>query len=133
VDELPPGAKRHVDVEGRDIAVFNVGGKFFALRDTCPHRGAPLSAGTIVGSITAREPGCYAYDPQRKFVKCPWHGWEYDLETGQSWFDPLRSRVRPYPVTVETGDALLDERRPGPYVAETVAITVEGAYVVVEV
>jgi hypothetical protein len=41
--------------------------------------------------------------------------------------------VRPYPVTVETGDALLDERRPGPYVAETVAITVEGAYVVVEV
>jgi 3-phenylpropionate/trans-cinnamate dioxygenase ferredoxin subunit len=140
VDEMPPGTKRHIEVVGRGIAVFNVAGRFFALRDTCPHRGGPLSAGTIVGSITSTMPGYYEYDPVRKFIKCPWHGWEYDLETGQSSFDPANRRVRAYPVAIKAGAALLAEpappagdRQPGPYVVEKVDIRVAGDYVVVEV
>jgi 3-phenylpropionate/trans-cinnamate dioxygenase ferredoxin subunit len=136
LQDLPPGTTRRVEAGGRAIALFNVEGTFFALRDVCPHQGAPLSNGTVVGSISAAAPGCYDYDHGRKVVKCPWHGWEYELKTGQSWFDPANSRVRPYEVSVESGGELnrRPERVPGPYVAETVSVWVEdGAYVVVEV
>jgi 3-phenylpropionate/trans-cinnamate dioxygenase ferredoxin subunit len=139
VSELLPGTRRRVLVGGRALAVFNVDGTFYALRDICPHRGAMLSAGTVVGSLTAPCAGDYRYDESRMLVKCPWHGWEFDLATGQSWCEPERERVRPYAVTVESGEQLAAaetataERAPGPYVAETVRISVEDDYVVVEI
>jgi 3-phenylpropionate/trans-cinnamate dioxygenase ferredoxin subunit len=129
VAEFPRDSSRRVEIEGRGIAVFNAGGRFFALRDVCPHQGAQLSAGSVHGWVESEEPGCYAFDPGRKLVRCPWHGWEYELSTGQSWSEPATSRVRAYPTTVEPGTAL---RRPGPYVAETLPIAVEEDYVVVE-
>jgi nitrite reductase/ring-hydroxylating ferredoxin subunit len=138
VASMPPGTQSRVEVEGRGIAVFNDGGSFFALRDICPHQGAHLSAGTVVGAVRSSAPGCFDYDGTRKLVRCPWHGWEYELATGQSWFDPTHNRVRTLPVSVEPGSALLEPedgsagRRPGPYVAETVPISVEDDYVVVE-
>jgi 3-phenylpropionate/trans-cinnamate dioxygenase ferredoxin subunit len=137
VAEMPPGTRRQVMVGGRAIAVFNVDGQFFALRDICPHQGACLSAGTlVVGSLTASGPGDYTYERSGGSVRCPWHGWEYDLATGQSFFDPTGNRVRQYPVWVEPGDSLADAdadgRIPGPFVAESVEISVEADYVVVE-
>ena len=62
-------------------------------------------------------------------VKCPWHGWEFDIKTGQSWCSPMRVRVRPYPVDVESGGELVK----GPYVAERFNVSVEDDYIVVEV
>jgi 3-phenylpropionate/trans-cinnamate dioxygenase ferredoxin subunit len=144
--EIPPGARRRVDVEGRAVVVFNVDGRFYGLRDVCPHRGALLSEGVVIGgALSASEPGRYEYDSTRRLVKCPWHGWEFDLETGQSWVDPARSRVRPYAVAIESGQsvsAALDRTgdpasgsagEPGPYVAETVSVAVEEDYVVIVV
>jgi 3-phenylpropionate/trans-cinnamate dioxygenase ferredoxin subunit len=61
-------------------------------------------------------------------VRCPWHSWEFDIRTGQSWFDPRRVRVRQFPAHVEKGAAL----REGPYKAETFPVRVEDDYVVVE-
>src|SRR5262245_20325446 len=107
VDEIPPGSRRRVHVEGRAIAVFNVEGAYHAARNACPHQGGPLPGGMIVGWSSSSGPGCFEYDASRKLVKCPWHGWEFELATGQSWFDPRRERVRRYPVTVEGGEALL--------------------------
>jgi 3-phenylpropionate/trans-cinnamate dioxygenase ferredoxin subunit len=134
-DSLPPGSQRRVEIDGRAIAIFNVGGTFRALRDVCPHQGAELSGGTVVRSVTADQPGAYEVDAKRVLVKCPWHGWEFDLETGQSWCDPARQRTRSYPVSVEAGAALVGDEGgqvPGPYVAETITISVEDDYVVVE-
>jgi 3-phenylpropionate/trans-cinnamate dioxygenase ferredoxin subunit len=132
--ELPPGAQRRVEVEGRGIAIFNVDGSLYALRDICPHQGAPLSAGVVVGEVTAARPGRYEFSPA-KHVRCPWHGWEYDLATGQSSYDPSRDRVRSYEVSVERGEAIVGEdgRVPGPFVADTVPISVENDYIVLEV
>ena len=62
-------------------------------------------------------------------VRCPWHGWEYDLRTGQSWFDPGSVLVRRYEVVVASGSEL----QKGPYVAETYPVTVEQEYVLVEI
>jgi 3-phenylpropionate/trans-cinnamate dioxygenase ferredoxin subunit len=73
-------------------------------------------------------------------LRCPWHGWEFDVKTGQSWLDPARTRVRRYPVTVEPGTSLaagapdgMSGLEKGPYVAETYPVSVEQQYIVVEV
>ena len=81
------------------------------------------------GLVQSREPGEYIYTRRGEIVRCPWHGWEFDIRTGQSWCDPGRVRTRRYAVTVEQGARLVE----GPYMAETFPVRVENRYVVVEV
>src|SRR5215211_2888462 len=101
VAEIPPGGRKIVEIAGRSIGVFNLGGEFFALRNRCPHQGGPLCAGSLGGLVSSPGPGEYHYSRAGEIVRCPWHGWEFDIRTGQSWCDPARVRVRSYPVTVE--------------------------------
>lgn len=133
-DQFPPGTRRIVDIDGRSIGVFNVDGKYYALRNSCPHQGAALCSGTVLGTVTSPGPGEYHYDAERKLLSCPWHGWEFDMVTGQSWFDPVKTRIQPYEVVVESGAAIQaggDGRVPGPYVVETLTVTIDDDYVVV--
>ena len=129
VEEIPPGEHKILEVAGRSIGVYNVGGEFYAIRNTCPHQGGPLCEGRVTGFVTASVPGDYTYTREGEIVRCPWHGWEFDIKTGQSWFDPVQTRVRAYPVTVEkvAQAARLDEAgmEKGPYVAETYDVTLE--------
>lgn len=138
VDELLPNQRKVVEVAGRSIGVFNVDGEYYALRNSCPHQGGPLCVGRVSGFLMARAPGEYTYTRRGEIVRCPWHGWEFDIKTGQSWFDPLRTRVRTYPVSVEPVDAQTTAAadgglQPGPYVAETYPVTVEQRMIVVEI
>jgi len=138
VDQFPAGTRRIVNIEGRSIGIFNIDGRFYALRNRCPHQGGPLCDGTILSELEADGPGSYRYNSDVKLLQCPWHGWEYDFNTGQSWWDPVRTRVRQYPVSVESGSSLEMVRNqagrvPGPYLAETFPVEVERDYVVVEV
>jgi len=66
IDEIPPGSGKTVEVQGVRIALFNVGGSLFAVDNTCPHAGGPLGEGCLTGEI----------------VECPWHGWEFNVRTG---------------------------------------------------
>ena len=100
-DEIPPGARKIVEIGGRSIGVFNVGGDYVALRNRCPHQGGPLCAGTLFSAIDAPAPGAYERSRPGEIIRCPWHGWEFDLRTGSSWFDPRRVRVRRYPARLE--------------------------------
>ena len=124
--EIPPGGRKLVTVRGRPIAVFNLGGSFYGLLNRCPHQGGSLCEGLLTGAVTADRPGVYRISREGEIIRCPWHGWEFDVRTGQSWCDPNDTKVRAYPVTVEPGTALVK----GPYVAETFEVTAEGAYVV---
>jgi nitrite reductase/ring-hydroxylating ferredoxin subunit len=140
VDEIPPGERKIVEVAGRSIGVFNVGGEFFALRNRCPHQGGPLCTGRLAGLLQPGLPGEYHYSRAGEMLRCPWHGWEFDVRTGQSWFDPTRLRVRSYEVSVAPGSALADDvaapapgLEKGPYVAETYPVSVEQQYIVIEV
>lgn len=126
--EIPLGSQKVVRVEERDICIFNVKGAYHALLDRCPHEGASLCRGFRVGLATSDKPGTFELSREGEFVKCPWHGWEFDLMTGQSWCDPRRTRVRSYKVSVETGEQLTK----GPYIAQTFSVTVEGEYIVIE-
>jgi len=128
VADLPPGSRKLVTVKGRPIAIFNIKGEFFGLFNRCPHQGGSLCDGTLTGLLEADEPGQYRYSRQGEILRCPWHGWEFDIRTGQSWCDPERIRTRSYPVQVQAGGHLVE----GPYVAETVPVRVEEEYVVVE-
>ena len=129
VAEIPDGGRKIVSVEGRSIGVFNLGGEFFALLNRCPHQGGALCLGQRIGLVLSDEPGVYRFSRPSEMLKCPWHGWEFDIRTGQSWCDPRRTRVRTYPVAVEAGAALVE----GPYKAETFPVRVEADYVVVDV
>ncbi len=126
---IPPGGRLIVNLEGRSIGVFNLGGEFVAIRNSCPHQGGPLCEGVLTGLTLPGEPGEYRYERRGEIIRCPWHGWEFDLRDGRSWFDPVHTRVRSYEVCVEPGSAVAR----GPYVAETYPVFVEDEYVVVEV
>lgn len=128
VGEIPRGGRKLVDVGGRAIVVFNVGGEFFALNNRCPHRGGSLAHGRLTGLVESSEPGEYRYSRPGEILRCPWHAWEFDIRTGQSWCDPQRLRIGTYRVAVEPGTKLVH----GPYVAETFMVSVEDDYVVVE-
>ena len=129
VGEIPPNGSKRVEVKGRQIALFHVNGEYFALTDRCPHEGGSLCAGRLTGLVTSKEPGRYDYVRPNEFVQCSWHGWEFDIRTGQSYCDPDSIRARTYQVTVQPGEALAK----GPFVAETFPVSVEDQYVVVEV
>jgi nitrite reductase/ring-hydroxylating ferredoxin subunit len=128
VGDIPPGKRKLAQVNGRAIVVFNLGGEFFALNDRCPHRGGSLHRGKQTGLVESDGPGRYCYSRPGEIIRCPWHGWEFDIRTGQSYCDPKRFRARAYPVNVEPGSAVVK----GPYVAETIKVAVESDYVVVD-
>ena len=93
VNDIPSGTAKVVDVAGEHIAIFNVKGDFYALNNTCLHRGGPLGEGIVNDSELT--------------VECPWHGWTYHLETGETIFDPSQ-KVKTYRVKVQGSDVFLD-------------------------
>jgi nitrite reductase (NADH) small subunit len=90
-DEIPAGSIREFQVEGATIALANVDGKFFAINNTCLHRGGPLAEGELNGKV----------------VTCPWHGWQYDVTTGKLVMNPTVG-VNCYPVEVRGEDIFVD-------------------------
>ena len=129
VSDIPPGARKLVEVEERKIAVFNIRGEYFAINDRCPHEGGSLCAGKISGLVVSREPGSYEWTRDDEFIRCPWHGWEFDLRTGRSQCDPRTMRVRLFDVHVEPGATLAADN----LIAETFPVKVENDYIVIEI
>ena len=141
VDEIPPGERTIVDLGGRSIGVFNVAGRFFALRNRCPHQAGPLCEGPVLGLLESSCPGEYNHDTDALFVRCPWHGWEFDVTTGRSWFNPERVRVKTYRVSLEKassqsagpGPPARLGLQPGPFRAESYPVSEEDGVVVVHI
>ena len=93
VGELPAGTVREFHIEGKAVALANVGGTIYAINNTCLHRGGPLGQGTLEGNV----------------VTCPWHGWEYDVTNGkvrqspQAGVDCYKTEVRGEDIFVDLG------------------------------
>ena len=126
--DVAPGTCKIVTAMGREIGLFNVDGEYFAISNRCPHMGAELCRGMIVGLAGSDGPGTYKLTKPGEFIRCPWHGWEFDIRTGQSWCDPKSMKARKFKVTVEPGADLVK----GPYVAETFPVKVEEDYLVID-
>ena len=135
VDEIPPGGRKIVEVAGRSIGVFNVERRVLRAAQPLPAPGrAALRRARCSACCCRRQPGEYHYSRPGEILRCPWHGWEFDIRTGQSWFDPRKVRVRAYEVSVASGEALAATAaeptaglEKGPYVAETYPVSVERA------
>ena len=126
--DFPPGSRKLMQIDGRPIAIFNIKGELFGLLNRCPHQGGSLFDGHLIGLVESSEPGRYCYSRPGEILRCPWHGWEFDMRTGKSWCEPSRIRTKAYEVAAEAGRQLVE----GPYVAETFSVTVEETYVVVD-
>lgn len=107
LDELPPGSRRIVEIDGRSIGVLNVDGRLHALMNRCPHHGAPLCEGVVKGTMEDSAPHEYSYGRHNEYVVCPWHGYEFRLDTGRPLLDMGRLRVRVYEVRAEGDDVVL--------------------------
>jgi 3-phenylpropionate/trans-cinnamate dioxygenase ferredoxin subunit len=122
--DFPPDTRRIVRVGGREIGVFRVDGKFYAVRNRCPHQGAPLCTGHVGARVDSPRPG-EVTTVAGSLLMCPWHGWSYDMATGQA-YAPGDPNVRAYGVSIERGDALEGTA------AEVFDVHVEDDYVVLE-
>lgn len=104
VDDFPVGTFQPVKVGEREIHVLRAAnGDFFAIRNSCPHRGAPICMGKLRGTMMPSEPGTLSYGMDGLVIACPWHGIEFDLRTGEPVFTNYRKRLVTYPVTVKYG------------------------------
>jgi nitrite reductase/ring-hydroxylating ferredoxin subunit len=116
LSELPPGERKVVKIPafGKDIeiGVFNVGGKYFAYRNVCPHAGAPVCQGRVGGTTLPSNVGEYILAREGEILRCPWHGWEFDLLTGEHLVDE-RMKLRSYDVQPEGLEAFDVEEQDG--------------------
>ncbi|MGM0590129.1 MAG: Rieske (2Fe-2S) protein [Halobacteriota archaeon] len=108
VGALERGDRRRVivDVEGREIAVFTVDGEYYALANYCTHQGGPACEGTVSGAMTASmtDDGWeLGYENEDGIVACPWHGWEFDIRSGEHLANS-KFRLPTYDVVVRDGD-----------------------------
>ncbi len=130
VEEIPSGGRKIVEVGGLSIGVFNVRGAYYALKNSCPHQGAPLCRGNVKGTTLPSKPGEYIWGRDGEIIRCPWHGWEFDILTGRSLFNPHRVRVKAYEVTVEPGEPAEGGGQDEDPSVETYPVTIEADRVV---
>lgn len=107
--DLQPGQLRAVEVGGISIAVARKrDGSYRALRNRCPHQGGPLADGKCGGYLVGPDVGSYVMSEDRDVVRCPWHHFEFDLDSGRCVADPDRYRVRSYPTRVDDGQVMVE-------------------------
>jgi nitrite reductase (NADH) small subunit len=106
-DDVRREGCRVVDVAGRPVGIISVGASFFAVADRCPHMGASMCAGSLSGTMLPSEPQEHEYGMDQRVLRCPWHGWEFDLETGRSLLEPRRYGLKTYEVTEDEGELVL--------------------------
>lgn len=102
VDEISEGGRKIVQIKNLSIGVFHIKGEFYALLNYCPHIGAELCKGKICGTNMESEVYEFIYGKDMEIIRCPWHGWEFDIKTGKSLFDE-KVKAKSYKVEIENG------------------------------
>ena len=109
-DDIPDGEHRVFAAGKREVGVFRVGAKLFAWENHCPHAGGPVCQGKIFPrveeALDGEKKSLGLRFSSRKNIVCPWHGFEFDIETGLHQGDPA-VRLRRIPVDVKDGDVVL--------------------------
>lgn len=108
--ELRPGTMVETLVGARTVVIARTHrGHLYAFGGHCLHQGAPLSRGRLMSGVEGGRAGEYNLAEERELVKCPWHGYEYDLESGAALFDGRR-RLRVFPVREVAGRIVIETR-----------------------
>jgi nitrite reductase (NADH) small subunit len=107
-DEFIAGQFKIVEVDGRQIGITRLkGGELRAVRNVCPHKGAPVCLGIIGGTWPPCEPGEMKYERDGEVLVCPWHGFEFDLVNGQELYQEKPIKLLMYPVAEQDGRVLV--------------------------
>jgi nitrite reductase (NADH) small subunit len=111
VEDFPPGAHPILTVGGREIGVYNVDGEYYAVQNICPHALAPICRGPIGGTLLPTAPG-EDFQPgmEGRVLRCVWHGWEFDVVTGEALFGIDKRKLKTFPVAVEDGQLVVTMR-----------------------
>jgi nitrite reductase (NADH) small subunit len=97
-----------VKVDGREIGIAVLGnGEYRAVRNLCPHKGAPVCKGLLTGTMAPTEVDELVYERDGEILVCPWHGYEFDLNTGAMVHQEATEKLLMYPVEVKNGEVLV--------------------------
>jgi nitrite reductase (NADH) small subunit len=114
VDEFTSSALKIVDIDGVEVGIVRMNnGEFRAVRNICPHRGAPICKGFIGGTWPPSDAENLKYDLDGQVLVCPWHGFEFNLNDGQELFQTPATRLRMYPITTKGDDVYVAVARRG--------------------
>jgi len=103
-EDFRVGEFRILELAGHSIGVIRLAdGSIHALRNHCPHKGAPVCRGIVGGTWPPSEPGELAYTQADEVLICPWHGYEYDIRTGRELFRDMPTVLRKFPVRIADG------------------------------
>lgn len=106
VTEIRPGERKLFKIARQTIGIFNVNGRFCAVKNSCIHDQAPVCLGDVSGAYLPSEFGEYVWGMEGQVLRCPWHGWEFDLLTGSSIFDQ-EVKLTTYPVLIKNDRILV--------------------------
>lgn len=101
--DVPQNSAKIVSVSNIPIGVFRLDDGFHALLNICPHKGASLCEGPICGTTKQTDTNAFIYDRPGGIVRCAWHGWEFDIRSGEFLVDP-KIKTRRFDVTVDDDD-----------------------------
>ncbi|MDR7319121.1 Rieske (2Fe-2S) protein [Brevibacillus nitrificans] len=105
-EELREGERRLFEVDGVEIGLIRAEGTCYAFRNSCPHQGVPMLYGSVVGTMLPSEPQEYVYGLHNEIIRCPLHGWEFNLKTGKALFSPQVS-IKMYDAKEEDNEIVL--------------------------
>ena len=100
-DDFVEGQGTVIEIAGRSVGIYNVNGNFFAVLNYCPHEGAPVCLGKVRGTTLPVRRVCFQWGREGEILACPWHGWEFDLLSGECLTD--RRKLHRFPVQVDEG------------------------------
>jgi 3-phenylpropionate/trans-cinnamate dioxygenase ferredoxin subunit len=111
--DFPQGQVVTLTVEGRTVGVIRTRNGIRAFGNRCPHQGGPICRGIVTGTMAPSNPDEYLYEKDGEVIRCPWHGYEFELASGRSVGGAVRGRVPVYTVQVRDDEVFLSWRRAG--------------------
>jgi len=119
--------RKLVEVKGRPVVIFKLGEDWFGMLNRCPHQGGSLCAGKLISWVESDAPGEFRMSREGEILRCPWHGWEFDIRTGENCARPGKYRSRQFGVSVVTKEEAEEVGN-----LEKFDVSQEGDFVVVE-
>ena len=111
VDSFPIGRLVVIEFSGHAIGIIRTAGGLRAIGNRCPHQGGPICRGIVTGTMAPSSPNEYIYEKDGEVIRCPWHGYEFELSTGKSVGGAVRGRVPVYAVEERDGRVYFALRR----------------------
>jgi nitrite reductase (NADH) small subunit len=109
--QFPIGRVKTLELDGRVIGIVRTMNGIHALGNRCPHQGGPICRGIVTGTMAPSDPDEYVYEKDGEVVRCPWHGYEFELATGRSVCGAVRGRVPVYTAEVRGDEVFFSWRR----------------------